>query len=91
MERKKKTTELKPIILGCYFVNKSAFQDNGLQTFLESFCAEILSETPIPTSFTVKNQTENSNTGESPKSANSGSAKKKRLLLMPEEGEVFSS
>ncbi|XP_055931650.1 chromatin assembly factor 1 subunit A-A-like isoform X2 [Argiope bruennichi] len=53
-ERKKKTTELKPIILGCFFENVPELQDNGLRSFFLTYSAEILSETPIPTRFTVK-------------------------------------
>lgn len=91
MERKKKTTELKPIILGCYFVNHPAFKDSGLQMFLQDYSAEFLTDTPIPTSFTVKSQQSGSgnNTAESPKSNNSNSAKKKNVQSFPEKGKIL--
>lgn len=90
MERKKKTTELKPIILGCYFVHDSKFQDSGLLKCLETFSAELLSDTPIPTRFTVKNlQAESGlNTAESPKSSNGSNVPKKKKIF-PEEGKML--
>ena len=89
MERKKKTTELKPIILGCYFANDPAFQDSGLRMFLQTYHAEFLTETPIPTSFTIKSQQNGSsnNTAESPKSSNVNSVKKKNVQPVPEKGK----
>lgn len=91
MERKKKTTELKPVILGCYFANHPAFKDCGLQMFLQDYSAEFLTDTPIPTSLTIKSQQSGSgnNTAESPKSNNSNSAKKKNVQSFPEKGKHF--
>lgn len=92
MERKKKTTELKPIILGCYFSNDPAFHDSGLEMFLQAYKAEFLTETPIQTSFTIKSQQNGScnTTAESPKSANNGnSAKKRNTQPVPEKGKIF--
>lgn len=83
-ERKQKTTELKPIILGCFFENGSILQDNGLRTFLLAYCAELLSDTPIPTNFTVKkfqsDSTLHSNTN-SPSASNAA----KKGKAVPEE------
>lgn len=88
MERKKKTTELKPVILGCYFANHPAFKDCGLQMFLQDYSAEFLTDTPIPTSLTIKSQSgSGNNTAESPKSNNSNSAKKKSVQSFPEKGK----
>lgn len=73
--------------MGCYFVEDSAFQDNGLQVFLQSFAAEHLCDGPIPTFYTVKNLTANNN--DSPTSSNCNSANKRRVLQLPEEGKLI--
>ncbi|GIX66776.1 chromatin assembly factor 1 subunit A [Caerostris extrusa] len=87
-ERKKKTTELKPIILGCYFENIAESQDSSLGTILLQYAAEILSEGPIPTSFTIKKlQVEsapNSNV-----SSPSNIVKKKKISPVPEEAMPY--
>lgn len=86
-ERKKKTTELKPIILGCYFENVLESQDAGLRSFLSTYSAELLTDTPIPTIFTVKKMQADAKTSgvESP---SNGTPTSKKLKLFPEEGKV---
>ncbi|GFR01225.1 chromatin assembly factor 1 subunit A [Trichonephila clavata] len=83
-ERKKKTTELKPIILGCFFENGSALQDNGLHSFLLAYCAELISDTPILTNFTVKKSQSDSAVHSNTSSPSANNASKKGKAV-PEE------
>lgn len=87
-ERKKKTTELKPTILGCYFENVLESQDAGLRSFLSIYSAELLSDTPIPTIFTVKKMQADAKTSgvESP---SNGTPTSKKSKLFPEEGKAL--
>ncbi|KFM69809.1 Chromatin assembly factor 1 subunit A, partial [Stegodyphus mimosarum] len=87
MERKKKTTELKPIILGCFIENKSDGQESSICKFLEPYAAVIISDTPIPTTFSIKHseaelkQQSNASERSSPTTFSSVSSKKN----VPEE------
>ncbi|XP_015929093.1 chromatin assembly factor 1 subunit A [Parasteatoda tepidariorum] len=91
MERKKKTTQLKPIILGCYIENDlSKPMNSQLLTALEPYSAVFLIDTPIPTSFTVKktqNESKPSSNASSPTSA--GNAAKSKKANVPDEAMPY--
>ncbi|XP_054707747.1 LOW QUALITY PROTEIN: chromatin assembly factor 1 subunit A-like [Uloborus diversus] len=83
MERKQKTTELKPVILGCFFAHDDSFQDSGLYKLLQAYEAQFILEGSIPTSFTIQKVKPKSDT--SPSTSDSANAVKKKIQYVPEK------